>query len=367
MKKKIEFILMVNSLCKMFSKKSHKSMMTNNFTNIIALVNVKSGSGKGLKILNEFKKIENCFAINILNYDEMELLTLFDKYKDICVILAGGDGTISLGFDILNNLLEKRVPVAFLPIGTGNELCGCTGWSNSHNGRNMEKYITQVQNGQVSFIDIWNIKYIDNEGIDHSIIRNNIMASFLGIGFDANITENFHQKRDSKKKQPSIITSKLSYINLGIKEMFNQSKYINDYIKIYANGKQIIIPKNIRCLQILNINSIANCINLFGNGKSNKNDLLQEGQYSSPKLNDGLLEIVGTQSIHHMNCMRLNIDHSIRLAQSSKITIQILTPLSVQIDGESWLNPKGSIEISCLGKWSFIQGPHNNASTRRGI
>jgi len=267
----------------------------------------------------------------------------------------------------LNNLLKTRPPVAFLPIGTGNEISGCTGWSNHYSGTNLSKYITQVQNGKTSLIDVWKIKYIDNEGIDHSIIRNNIMASFLGIGFDANITENFHQNRDSKKKQPSIITSKLSYINLGIKEIFNQSEYVNDYIKIYANGNHIKLPKKIRCLQILNINSMANCINLFGNGKSNNDDLLQEGQYSCPKLNDGLLEIVGTKSIHHMNCMRLYIDHSIRLAQSNKITIQFLIPLPVQIDGESWLNPKGSIEISNIGKWPFIQGPHNNASTKRGI
>ena len=43
----------------------------------------------------------------------------------------------------------------------------------------------------------------------------------------------------------------------------------------------------------MNINSMADGVDFFGTSKSNDDDVLQEGDYTPPKLNDGKLEVVG--------------------------------------------------------------------------
>lgn len=350
-----------------FKNKSYDKNYKN--INVIALINTKSGSGKGVKSLTKFESLDNCYPINILDFDDNHLLDMLHKYPNSRVIIGGGDGTVSLGFEILSELLDIKVPIALLPIGTANEISGCTGWSNHHNAHGLRKYLKNVQKGNINYIDIWKITY-NNENPLLSYIpknRNNIMVSFLSLGFDADICHKFHIKRINKKYQPSIIESKLSYFNLGLKELFKSSNYINDYIELFIDNELINIPTNIRCLQVLNINSMANGINFFGTSNSNKNDILQEGDYTSPKLNDGLIEIVGTRSIHHMNQVRLKYKHSIRLGQGKQVTIHLKKKIALEVDGEAWVNPEGIIKIEHLSKWPIIQGPYKNISTKSGM
>jgi len=350
-----------------FRKKSKKNNYEN--INVIALINTKSGSGKGIKSLNKFDSLDNCHPINILDFDENHLLYILHTHPNARIVIGGGDGTVSLGFEILNRLLDKKPPIALLPIGTANEISGCTGWSNHHNAHGLRKYVKNVQKNPINNIDIWNITYFD-ENQDFADIpnnRNNVMVSFLSLGFDADICHKFHIKRENKKYQPSIIESRMSYMNLGLKELFKPSNYINNCIELYVDDELINIPRNIRCLQVLNINSMANGVNFFGTSKSNKNDLLQEGDYTTPKLNDGLIEIVGTRSIHHMNHVRLKYKHAIRLGQGKKIKIHLKQKLALEVDGEAWQNPKGVIQIEHLAKWPIIQGPYKNISTKRGM
>lgn len=52
---------------------------------------------------------------------------------DCRIIVAGGDGTVSLALDAISEL-ERKLPVAILPLGTGNDLSRTLGWGSGHEG-----------------------------------------------------------------------------------------------------------------------------------------------------------------------------------------------------------------------------------------
>lgn len=50
---------------------------------------------------------------------------------------------------------------------------------------------------------------------------------------------------------------------------------------------------------------MADGVDFFGTAKSNKDDVIQEGDYTPPKLNDGKLELVGTFVDTSLQCVIL--------------------------------------------------------------
>lgn len=324
-------------------------------SDIIALININSGNKLGLNILKLIKNKYKYYAFDIFDISDELLLEKITKKSRI--IIGGGDGTISYALSMLKKLNIDN-PIAILPLGCGNELAHSIGWSKKYNKKNLTKYMNFIHGNNISDIDIWNIKYNDidiyNENNLYNNNRNKIMASFLSIGFDANICQQFHVIRQNMKKDFSIFKSHLLYIKLGFKELFNSSEFVNNYIDLYVDNIKINL-KNIRSLQILNINSMARYVDFFGTGKSNKNDIIKD--YTKPKFNDNLLEIVGTKSISKMMKLRMKISHAQRIAQGKKIVIIFKKSLPIQIDGEGWINPETTIEISLLKKQKIICGP----------
>lgn len=74
----------------------------------------------------------------MINVEKLRIgvaLRWMDMYPNISfyILVAGGDGTISM---ILNTIskLQRRPPVAILPLGTGNDLSRTLGWGSGHSG-----------------------------------------------------------------------------------------------------------------------------------------------------------------------------------------------------------------------------------------
>merc|ERR1712096_275570 len=121
-----------------------------------------------------------------------------------------------------------------------------------------------------------------------------------------------------------------------------------------------------RCLQVLNLNSMADGIDFFGTSKCTNNDILNDGEFKEPKLNDGSLELVATKNVHQMNFMRVNVGRSLRIAQAETIEFRHKEPLPLEVDGEAWINPPGKVKVELCGKRSVIRGPKVTKSVRRG-
>ena len=107
--------------------------------------------------------------------------------------------------------------------------------------------------------------------------------------------------------------------------------------------------RNIRSVVLLNLQSYAGGINLFGRKKG----------YQVPESGDTLLEIVGFKSTPHIGCV---ISHNkcglraVRLGQASVVHLQSRARLAMQIDGEPWLQPECSVSISLHNQASVLVG-----------
>lgn len=116
-----------------------------------------------------------------------------------------------------------------------------------------------------------------------------------------------------------------------------------------------------------------------------------DGRFSRPRIDDGLLEVVGVTGVVHMvRCRRVVSDRlglaslrpltsavspqgqvqsglrcGIRIAQGSYIRLIVSKELPVQVDGEPWLQAPGHIIISAAGPKVPRIGPAGSRSSTR--
>jgi len=119
---------------------------------------------------------------------------------------------------------------------------------------------------------------------------------------------------------------------------------VSSYLELTAEGGSIALPNDIKTLQLFNIHSSADGVDFFGVSRPSNPGELQH--YSSPTLSDGLLEAVGTTGVPHLLAIRAGMSHSQRLAQGSKFVVKIKKAIPVQLDGEGWIQPPGTVYIT---------------------
>jgi len=212
---------------------------------------------------------------------------------------------------------------------------------------NKEKsFIRDVRRGNIVNLDSWNIHFeSERPGEKSGKLGKHSLLCFFSLGFDANITHKFHVLRDSNPNlTSSVIGNKLWYTLYGIQEMFSPTDNVSSYLELRVDGHLVALPRDIRTLQFFNIHSSADGIDFFGVSRPSDEHDLQE--YSSPTLNDGLMEAVGTAGVPHLLAIRAGMSHSRRLAQGNKFSIRILKPIPVQLDGEGWIQPPGTVHIT---------------------
>lgn len=338
---------------------------------LIALMNSRGGSGKAKIAMKVLSAMNNCQVVDIMTFagekrieaDE-NLLQLVKLNKRARFVFVGGDGTIGWAFSILKRL-EISCPVAFLPLGTANQISLCTGWKNSFKLSHLESFVFSVQTRPIIDFDLWDVCYQDDQEFTER--RPSIMGAFLSFGLDARIAYKFHKEREKKANQPTIFESKLSYFKNDVKVLFSNNPNLNEFLHLIVDGNEIELPASFECLQVLNINAMSGDVNFFGKGKSRKSDILKEGEYSPPKLNDRKLEVVLEYSLNHYNLCFLGLARAVRVAQGDCLTIKTDKPVYLEVDGEPFLNPAGSVTIRSLGSHQVVLGKHENSFTKSGI
>lgn len=360
------------------SVKSNSETLKRGF--ICLCINVKSGSGDGQQImaqLNELKNavdpmvLENGLSVEIGVVDLGESLedihrtfkTFLDRmkeYDEFRVVAAGGDGTVKWVFDIMNDLgvdSEDMPKVAILPLGTGNEIGRCVGWGASNNGKKMAAFIKDAMTGEEVMLDRWIIKFTNEEG-DYD---EKVMFAFFSIGFDAKISENFHNYRNSSSSSKSSRTkNKFWYFMFGVQELLSSSDSIKNFVQICVNEKPLDFDSKASSLQVFNIHSSADGIDFWQTEhKSKSKDLVSNEERIRPSLNDGIVEVVTTNGVLHLTKIRTGLTHSRRLAQTlgDHITIKTSKPVPVQIDGEPWILPPSTIQLEYAGQVKLVKGP----------
>ena len=127
-------------------------------------------------------KIHELGAVELTGANDSELLselaTLHKMHQDLVVVACGGDGTVNLA---VNSLPDMRIPIAVIPLGTGNDFARFIGIKSSSEG------IRVLRGGVATAFDHGVITLADGQS-----------RKFVGVascGFDAQVNERANKYR----------------------------------------------------------------------------------------------------------------------------------------------------------------------------
>lgn len=168
-----------------------------------------------------------------------------------------------------------------------------------------------------------------------------VMNNYFGIGIDAKISLDFHNKREEHpEKCRSRAKNYMWYGVLGSKQWLQKTyKNLEQRVQLECDGQRIPLP-SLQGIVILNIPSFMGGTNFWGGTK-------EDDIFLAPSFDDRILEVVAVFGSVQMAASRLiNLQHH-RIAQCQSVQINILGDegVPIQVDGEAWLQPPGMIRI----------------------
>ncbi|XP_047507651.1 diacylglycerol kinase eta isoform X2 [Pieris napi] len=168
-----------------------------------------------------------------------------------------------------------------------------------------------------------------------------VMNNYFGIGIDAKITLDFHNKREEHpEKCRSRARNYMWYGVLGSKEWVNRTyRHLGQRVQLECDGQRIPLPE-LQGIVVLNIPSFMGGTNFWGGTRGD--DL-----FLAPSFDDRVLEVVAVFGSAQMAASRLINLQKHRIAQCRAVQINILGDecVPVQVDGEAWLQPPGCVRI----------------------
>ncbi|XP_076311305.1 diacylglycerol kinase delta-like isoform X2 [Tachypleus tridentatus] len=168
-----------------------------------------------------------------------------------------------------------------------------------------------------------------------------VMNNYFGIGLDAKITLEFHNKREEHPEKCRSRTKNLMWYGvLGGKELWQRSfRNLEQKVQLECDGRRIPLP-SLQGIVVLNIPSYGGGSNFWGGTK-------EDDVFYAPAFDDKILEVVAVFGTVQMAASRvMNLQHH-RIAQCRSVKISIIGDegVPVQVDGEAWIQPPGYICI----------------------
>ncbi|XP_063475426.1 diacylglycerol kinase theta isoform X2 [Symphalangus syndactylus] len=319
---------------------------------LLVFVNPKSGGLKGRDLLCSFRKLLNPHQVfDLTNGGPLPGLHLFSQVPCFRVLVCGGDGTVGW---VLGALEETRYrlacpepSVAILPLGTGNDLGRVLRWGAGYSGEDPFSILLSVDEADAVLMDRWTILLdaheagsAENGTADAEPPKIVQMSNYCGIGIDAELSLDFHQARE---EEPGKFTSRLHnkgvYVRVGLQKI-SHSRSLHKQIRLQVERQEVELP-SIEGLIFINIPSWGSGADLWGSDS--------DARFEKPRMDDGLLEVVGVTGVVHMGQVQGGLRSGIRIAQGSYFRVTLLKPTPVQVDGEPWVQAPGHMIISAAG------------------
>ncbi|KAM4048982.1 diacylglycerol kinase theta [Anomaloglossus baeobatrachus] len=320
---------------------------------LLVFVNPKSGGLKGRDLLCSFRKLLNPHQVfELTNGGPLPGFHAFSQVPYFRVLVCGGDGTVGWVLGALEEIRHKLVctepSIAVLPLGTGNDLGRVLRWGAGYTGEDPYSILMSVEEAENVLMDRWTILLDAQEVVDS--MENGIsepeppkivqMNNYCGIGIDAELSLDFHHAREIEPgKFNSRFHNKGVYVKAGLQKL-SHNRNLHKDLKLQVDQQEVELP-NIEGLIFLNIPSWGSGADLWGSDNDNR--------YGKPRIDDGLLEVVGVTGVVHMGQVQGGLRSGIRIAQGSYFRVTLLKPIPVQVDGEPWIQPPGQIIISAAG------------------
>lgn len=319
---------------------------------LLVFVNPKSGGLKGRELLHGFRKILNPHQVfDISHGGPLPGLHVFRSVPRFRVLVCGGDGSVGWVLSVLETIRHKMVcrepPLAVLPLGTGNDLSRVLRWGAGYSAEPPLSVLQSVDEAEEVLMDRWTI-LLDAQDLSQTgtnpeyleppkIVQ---MNNYFGLGIDAELSLDFHLAReDDPDKFTSRFHNKGVYVKVGLQKI-SYSRSLHKELQLQVDFETVPLP-SIEGLIFLNIPSWGSGADLWGSET--------DGRFRKPRIDDGLLEVVGVTGVVHMGQVQSGLRSGIRIAQGNYIRLTVSKEVPVQVDGEPWVQPPGHIIISAAG------------------
>ncbi|XP_062331952.1 diacylglycerol kinase theta [Osmerus eperlanus] len=319
---------------------------------LLVFVNPRSGGLRGRELLYSFRKLLNPHQVfDLTNGGPLAGLHTFREVPHFRVLVCGGDGTVGWVLGVLEAVRHKLVcpepPIAIIPLGTGNDLARVLRWGAGYSGEDPHNVLQAVDEAEEVQMDRWTI-LLDAQEMSGGGEENGYleppkivqMNNYLGLGIDAELTLDFHHAREEEpEKFNSRFHNKGVYVKAGLQKL-SHTRNLHQDIRLQVDKQEVELP-SIEGLIFLNIPSWGSGADLWGS----------EGdcRFGRPRIDDGMLEVVGVTGVVHMGQVQSGLRSGIRIAQGNYVRVTVTKPLPVQVDGEPWIQAPGHIIISAAG------------------
>jgi len=321
---------------------------------LLVFINKKSGGQQGSGLIAALQKNLNPLQVfDLSDGGPKKGLELFRNVPNCTLLACGGDGTVGWVLNVLDTMnLPVNPPVAVLPLGTGNDLARTLQFGPGYEGESIEKVIEDLLTAHVMKLDRWEFQVAEKDlksgtfpplakAKEHSVINN-----YFSVGVDAQVAHRFHLEREANPdKFKSRSGNKLMYGQFGMEVYMQNVPLLHEHLTMEIDGKPFEIPKDLQGIMVINLPNYAGGSNLWGNTSDKK-----------ISIEDKKLEICGVQSAFHIGQCKAGLASAIQICQCSSITFTWIKDigLSVQVDGEPWLQPPSKLHIQLLNQATML-------------
>lgn len=316
---------------------------------LIVFVNTRSGPQVGEALLQEFYDVLH--PLQVVALPEQEPLPALQTYAhvpNLRVAIVGGDGTVAWVISCIETLQERfestgiswpSPPIAVMPVGTGNDLAQCLGWSSGYSAwkdKGVCHAIYDVMYAEERLVDRWKLQINAGRGKSEDVDFK-YMINYIGIGVDAKVAMEFHEFREAHPEWfQSQIGNKLMYAGLGALDVAGQlgdHMDLSAMVRLQCDGETVSIPSGCQGLLIVNIESYMGGMNVWK---------LSEGDVDSGEqcMQDKKVEVVAVYGSFHLGTLMIGLSRAVRIAQASQISLSMAGSIPMQVDGEPFLPSK---------------------------
>ncbi|XP_052005852.1 diacylglycerol kinase theta-like [Xyrauchen texanus] len=319
---------------------------------LLVFVNPKSGSLKGREILYSFRKLLNPHQVfELSSGGPLPGLHTFRDVPHFRILVCGGDGTVGWVLSILESIRHKiscpEPAISIIPLGTGNDLARVLRWGAGYSGEDPYNILVSLEEAEEVQMDRWTIlldaQEMTEDGKENGFLEPPKivqMNNYFGLGIDAEVSLDFHHAREEEPdKFNSRFHNKGVYVKVGLQKL-SHTRNLHKDIRLQVDKQDVELP-SIEGLIFLNIPSWGSGADLWGSDS--------DSRFRRPRIDDSMLEVVGVTGVVHMGQVQSGLRSGIRIAQGNYIRITVMKHITVQVDGEPWIQSPGQIIISAAG------------------